>query len=220
MLLRDTIKLETNIIFTLTDIKTGKVTEQRTHNVYLNYGRDWLLKLMSYSGGAGVPPAPLEDNRVYAMALGIGGNKQLGTVPEPVNSTYPGTNIRSGTDVTTPYLERPVRVKEVGPTDYWMNVISHGSTTFNPAPPPYYVAYFCTFGALEISYAPYYEVPLSEIGLIHFDQWDTHKNEDIADVYGGAPGAHRPQPIAYSTFYTLTKTAGVTLMIEWQIRLQ
>lgn len=212
MKISDGIKILTNITFTLTDLE-GKVTEKQTHNVYLNYGRDWLLKLMCYNAPG--PPAVLENNRVCYMGIGIGGDKQVSTIPPQVDTDYYGTNVQSGMDVTVQYLERPVRVKEVGALDYWLQEIVH-PPTFNATPPPYFVKFICNFGATEISYAPYYVVPMSEIGLFEYGQVGLVE-EPYANVYPGPAG--RPQPIAYATFYTLNKTAGVELSVEWQLRI-
>lgn len=214
MRISDEIKLDTNITFTLTDMR-GKVTEKRTHNVYLNYGRDWLLKLMCYAAVGG-PPAVLENNRVCYMGIGIGGDKQISTIPPTVDARYPGTNVQSGTDVTVQYLERPVCVNEVGALDYWLQEITHASTAFNATPPPYFVKFICKFGPTDISYAPYYIVPMSEIGLFEYGQVGLVE-EPYANVYPGPAG--RPQPISYATFYSLNKTAGVSLSVEWSLRI-
>ena len=213
MWLNENFKIWANvsITFRYSDGRAGRVL---THNIWLNSGRDWLLKLMSY-GNNGI--TPLEDYRVYAVGFGIGGNKQIATIPSNVNTEYPGTNNQSGEDPAVTMLERPVRIKVDGGLDYWLQPITHASTYFNPSPPPYYVRYYATIGANEISYSPYNTVPLSEIGLFHKGEYTAHVNDTKANVYGTPPV--RPVPLAYATFYSISKTSGVTLDIEWEIRL-
>lgn len=212
MRLVDTVKMETNIKMTLR-YPDGRIQEQRTHNVWLDYGRAWLLKLMTYDVAG--PPATLEDNRVCGMALGIGGNEQCATIPAAVDAAYPGTNVQDDQTVTISYLERPVRVDAV-PT--WVKLIDHTATVLNLAA-PYYVEYKATFGPTDVTYAPYYVVPLSEIGLFEYSRCQApYLNAAYGDIYP-APGTLRPDPIAYDTYPSLSKSAGVTLDVIWQIRL-
>lgn len=212
MIITDTLNLETNVVLTLRDALTGEIAERQVHNLYLNYGREWLLKLMSYAAAG----YPMENNRVCFVGLGIGGNKQTATIEPNLNAVYPGTNSQSGSDLTVTYLERPVMVKEVGADDYWLKEITHASTTVTTSA-PYYAQYICNFTETEISYAPYYVVPLSEAGLFDYGQ-EPYMIEPIVNVYATTP-VGRGQPIAYCTFYPLSKTTAVTLQIKWQVRL-
>jgi len=219
MRLIDRLELETNITLTLR-YPDGRVKEQRSHNLWLDYGRAWLLKLMSYAAGG--PGFPMEDNRICGMQLGIGGNEQNATIPTDVDTDYPGTNVQDDETVTVTQLERPVRV-DATPT--WVKLIDHAYTAahINIIPgagaPPYYVQYKCSFGPTDITYAPYYVVPLSEIGLFEYSRCQApYLNAAYGTIYP-APGTNRPEPVSYDTFPSLSKTFGVTLDAVWEIRL-
>ena len=213
MSVHDNIRAKTNITLTLIH-PDGKRQIYRYHNIWLHYGRSWLLNLMTYDTDGS---SPLEDNRIYAIGVGIGGAKQTSSIPSQLNTDYPGNNTQAGDDPTISYLERPVRISQTGTTDTWLKSIDHNSTSFNGSPPPYYVKYIVTFEAGEISYPPYYNVPLSEVGLFHKGEYNLHVNDALADVYGTPPT--RPSPVAYTTFYTISKNYGTTLTVEWEIRM-
>lgn len=126
MRFKDSIELKTNITFTLRD-ERGKLTQRRSHNVWLDYGRDWLLYLMSYDITSPlpghphtIPVTPAPSYRIFSMGFGIGGTKQIATLPPILDTTYPGTNAQTDTDLTVTYLERPVMVEEIAADDYWL----------------------------------------------------------------------------------------------------
>lgn len=183
----------------------GKIVERRDgHNIWLALGDEWLARLIAYATFS--PDVPEEDSRIKYMGFGIGGTRQQVTpVPAPVGTAYPGTNNQTDTDETITVLERPVRISgsdAVTPGlagDQWLGTIQAPPTH----PIPSQTTFTRLFGQLEISYAPYLSVPLSEIGLF---------------LASSDPENYANTMVAYDTFDTISKTSAFELEVQWTIR--
>lgn len=199
----------------------GKLMDRRKgHNIFLNLGREWLPKVISYSSLPASPSAispvtKADDRGIRYMGLGIGGTRQymLGVAnAAPLSTHYPGTNNRTDTDPTVQKLERPVRLTSpvsASPVlppydagDVWLGQVQ--------APPTYptttSVMYKRVFTESEISYGPFLTVPLSEIGLFLYSSSVTFIN-----VYNNSC-------VAYDTFDSLSKTNAFSLEVSWTLR--
>lgn len=209
----DDIQVKQNVYITARE--RGKIVARREgHNIFLNTGREWLAALIAYASFA---PDVFENvERVRYMGFGIGGFRQLalptanaspiGGVSDAYRASYSqaGANSQTDTDPDVTALERPVRVAGTTndyPTntgDQWMGQIQ--------APPDHTPATTATFrrlfGQLELNYAPYTSVPLSEVGL-----FTSGANLEFA---------FNP-PVAYDTFDTLSKTAAFELEVIWTL---
>jgi len=221
------IEVESNL--TLTMRSRGKIVRRvKGHNIFLNLGREWLPKLISYSAlPAGAPPPPLpvtpaEDRRVRYMGLGIGGTRQLalavanatplGAAPPAPAGHYPGTNLQTDTDPTVIRLERPVRLTSPVPAapdpppynaaDVWLGQVQAPAVY----PTTTSVKFVRVFTELEISYGPFLTVPLSEIGLFLHDTSATYVNQPNNTC------------VAYDTFDSLSKTNAFALEVDWTIK--
>jgi len=166
-----------------------------------------------------IPTAPAaSDRRTRYIGFGIGGTGQVASIPVGVAGTYPGTNVQTDTDVTITELERPVLVTTTWGVSYeWEQEITHANTTWSTS--PYYVRYEASFGTTDITISgapgPFSYVPLSEIGLY---ENSCDPSEDYTTVrYAGPPV--RPNPVAYHTFYTISKTSLITMTVRWDIRI-
>lgn len=195
---------ETNVEITLRDKPGGKVVEKRSgHNIFLNYGREWLSELTSLDAGA----ASFRDDRIRYMAFGIAGTRQLVSVStiQSLHSGWSGytTPAQDDTDPTVTGLEYPV---EIAASDYYDDVSQ--PATF---PQAGIARYTCVVGYTEISYpgGPT-SVPLSEIGLF----------TSAVPSQSTAPTAAPPERymVAYNTFDTLSKTSAYVLQVDWELR--
>ena len=218
-----TIPVKSNLVLTVRE--RGKVKRRsQGHNIFLNLGREWLPKLISYAdlpAGSPPPPQPVtpeEDRRVRYMGLGIGGNRQLSLAQAnaaPLITHYPGTNGQTDTDPTVLRLERPVRVSSPVPSnpavpplgnvlngDVWLGQIQAPASY----PVSTSVTYRRVFSETDISYGPFLSVPLSEIGLFLHSDSTTYVNQQNNTC------------IAYDTFDTLSKTTAFSLEVAWTIR--
>lgn len=193
------------------------VTTRNVHNVFVDLGREWLVKLMSYKSFS--PDVPQRDDRVRYMGFGIGGNRQLSLLtanssplggpgdPYAANSASGiGANNQSGIDNTITALERPVRISGSSAGypgvsgDIWLGTIQapavHNTATS--------VTYTRVFTSLELSYLPFATVPLSEVGLY----------TSTAD-----PGFYLSPLVAYNTFDTISKTSAINIEVDWTFNL-
>jgi len=203
----DTIEVKQNLIITVRE--RGKIVDRREgHNIWVNLGREYLAKLISYSLMS--PLTPETDYRIRYMGVGIGGNRQLTLATAnaaPLGVSYSGTNAQTDSDATVTQLERPVRISGgaagypgIG-TDVWVGQVAA------PAVHPLatQTKFIRTFTSGEVNYGTFLSVPLSEIGLF--------TNEAFT------PGVPRPTGlVAYDTFDTISKTAAFELEIDWTIR--
>lgn len=198
------IRRESNVSVTLREEPNGRIVERRdTHNIFLNYGREWLSELVSLDSGDAV----FRNDRIRYMAFGLGGTRQLLNV-STVQSLFPAwstftTPAQEDTDPTITGLEYPI---EVTASDYYDDVKQ--PATF---PQAGIVRFTAVAGYLEISYpgGPT-SVPLSEIGLF------TNAVSDQSVAPEPAPPAR--YMVAYNTFDTLSKTSSYVLQIDWELR--
>jgi len=226
--IKDSEELKTNLTIELRE--RGKLVQKyEAHNTFLNYGRAWILDLISYAVGGYpttvIPTAPAaSDRRIRYIGFGIGGTGQVASIPVGVAAFYPDLIAGTHTDVdpTITELERPVAVSIAGwpgaPTFVWEQEITHANTTWNTS--PYYVQYEASFGVNDITLAgapgPWAYVPLSEIGLY---ENSCDPTDDYATLRYLTPAPARPNPVCYHTFYTISKTSLITMVVRWQIRL-
>jgi hypothetical protein len=142
------------------------------------------------------------------MGMGIGGTSQnslsVANSP-PLVPPYAGSNLQTDTDPTVTALERPVRISG-GPSNFPYNVydtwlaevqvpVVHPTATQS--------MFQRVLSSIDVSYAPFLSVPLSEIGLF----------TNVAN-----PNVYNNNPIAYDTFDTLSKTSAFSLEIDWMLR--
>lgn len=187
----------------------GKIVTRRDgHNIWLNLGREWIARLISYSF-IGLPAdIAEEDNRVKYMGFGIGGTQQLapGTAnAPPISPPYVGTNAQTDVNPTLLTLERPVRVSGSSAAypglagDAWLGLVQAPAAHVLPTE----TTFSRVFTLSEISYPPFLSVPLSEIGLF---------------IASADPENYQNTMIAYDTFDTLSKTTSFELEVQWTIK--
>lgn len=225
-----------------------EIYQYSTHNIWLDNGRDWLVKLIGYNMTGYVradPPAPdpvpgttYTDKRILFIGVGIGGNQQTGPIPGGGAGTpdtdYPGGNTQSDADPTVLGLERPVRVRVDTPTTWcrWVVPVSlpAGSTGF-PATYPYtWVRFRGTFDLLDINtgvYDPggilpatYPVVPVAELALYTYDATANDGDQYVTVPPGVPPAYALTQAVAYSTIPTFNKTTLNSLVVDWEIRVK
>jgi len=198
-----------------------------SHNVYVNFGRQYLAEVISPSDAtftAHYNDAPVRVVRY--IGLGIGGDSQLiniaGTYPT-LNAHYPGLQVQDDTVLTTQFLERPVKVTGtagVGASaGNWLSAVT-APPTFSGSPISK-VSFDTLFTNSDVQLSGAYpSVPLSEVGLYLSNAVASRTSEEVYD-YGASPYINistRQQLIAYNTFDTLSKTASIALEIHWEIQ--
>ena len=198
------IKQEVNVHVTLREKPHGRIIKgRRGHNIFLNYGREWLSELTSLDVGG----VPFRSDRIRYVAFGIGGTSQRFSVAT-IQALYGGwvgytAPTQKDTDPTVTGLEYPV---EILLNDYYDDIKQ--PATF---PQAGIVRYTAIVGYNEISYpgGPT-SVPLSEIGLF---------TEGVTDQTV-KPVAAPPERymVAYNTFDTLSKTSSYVLQVDWELR--
>jgi hypothetical protein len=195
----------------LTTRERGKIVDRREgHNIWLNLGREYLAKLISYK--TFIPPVFEEDARIRYMGLGIGGTRQLavGIQPgsanvAPLTPAYAGTNTQTDVDPTVTTLERPVRLSGSSTNypglagDTWLGQIQAPADHSIPTQ----VTFRRVFSEIELNYPPFLSVPLSEIGLL---------------TSASVPNFYKNTLVAYDTFDSLSKTSAFSLEVDWTIR--
>ncbi len=213
------IQMESNVFLKLIDPDSDKVVEEReSHNIFVNYGRDWIAHLISL---ATIGPDTYErEDRIRYMAFGIGGQSQL-ILPATIHATYPGyaqdwggvggptSPLQTDTDPSVVGLEWPVLVNNTE----WYDDISAPATY----PDVGIVRYTSVLGTSEVSFGSYTSVPLSEIGL--FTQGITTQPGGLTTepiLYGALPVTK--YMVAYNTFDTLSKTSAFVLQVDWELR--
>ena len=198
------IMVESNVRLTLRDEPDGKIRdERRSHNLFVNYGREWISELISLNTG----PAAFRSDHIHYFAFGIGGTKQL-LSPAIIQGMYAGwsgftTPVQTNTDPTVTGLEFPVEID----TSVYYDPIALPAT-FPEAGTSRYSA---ILGYLEVSYSggPG-SIPLTEIGMF---------TEGVADL-SVSPVAAPPERfmVAYNTFDVLSKTSDFVLQVDWELR--
>lgn len=205
MQLQETLEVKSNLVITARE--RGKIMARRAgHNIWLDLGRAYLAKLISYSA-FGAPDTPEEDNRIKYIGFGIGGTRQTSLSvanSAPLVAPYPGSNAQTDTDPSVTVLERPVRL--LGTTtnppydagDVWLGRVQ-APVVHSPSGTALFTRIFTSS---EISYSTFTAVPLSEIML-----------------FTGAASVNIPNNtgVAYDTFDTLTKTSSFSLQVDWEI---
>lgn len=189
-----------------------KVLHQRTHNIVVNTGRQFIcenLAAQSLSPGGFVRH---QNTVIRYIGFGIGGNRQNSPSAgsSPLSDVYPagygGTNDQTDDDTSVGILERPV----LATATHWMTEVA-APATFPDATSVQWVA---SFGQADINIAPHTSIPLSEIGL--------YKSSADPELPNGGAGAY-PGPTghlaAYDTFDTLNKTAFFSFLARWTWRL-
>jgi hypothetical protein len=205
MRINDDIAIKSNLF--LTARERGKiVTRREGHNIFLDYGREWLASLIAFSSF--LPDVFEDDRRVRYMGFGIGGVRQVApgfADTAPLTDYGPaGGFSQTDTDPTLVRLERPVRVSggsgpANNPGDVWVGQVQAPVTHSTPTS----TTIRRLFTSEEVSYAPYISVPLSEIGLF------------LSDAVVGFP---QNNIVAYDTFDTLSKTTALELEVVWTLR--
>lgn len=187
---------------------------QRTHNIVVNTGRQFLAEVITPATlGAAGSFTRYDDSVVRFIGFGIGGSRQSSPFASasPYSDAYPtgygGTNTQTDSDVTVSTMERPVRVS-TGPDLFMQEIAAPAS----PAPTTE-TRFVATFAETDISYGSFTSVPLSEIGL-YKSTADSSLPNGAAGAYPGA-GGHM---IAYDTFDTIQKTGVITIEVRWTWR--
>lgn len=184
-----------------------RILHQRTHNIVVDNGRQFILESMSAASFSGSTFTRVRDAVVRYMGVGIGGNRQIGTTAaaSPLADGYPGgyggTNAQTDDNLTVSRLERPVRVT----AGSWLKQIA-APPTINSATS---ITYTAVFSNEDINLAPHSQMPVSEIGLFS-------SMVDPAQPNGGGayPGGSSHM-LAYDTFTTLYKTAYWLFQVNW-----
>lgn len=218
-------RAECNVRLRLID-KDGRVEEEREgHNLFLDYGREWLAELIALNAGY----ATFRNDRIRYMAFGIGGTSQ--SVPTAtINTMQPGIHPQWGQafagagvdptqDDTTPTvtgLEWPVNIREPSPgtPDYYDDIAA-------PAvfPDTGIVRFTSVLGYDEVSYSgtlgTFTSVPLSEVGLFT----ESVTAQTVVPWNATVAPAGERYMVAYHTFDTLSKTSAFVLQTDWEIRI-
>ena len=158
---------ESNVRLRLIDPESGEVVEERTgHNIFIDYGRDWLAHLISLDTGY----ANFRDDRLRYMAFGIGGTSQL-ILPATIRGAHAAWAgyadawggvgaagpAQTDTDPTITAMEWPVAVT----SGIYYDHISAPATF----PDTGVVRLTSVLGINEVSFGAFTSVPISEIGL-------------------------------------------------------
>lgn len=243
----DNIKVGSNVRLRLLDQPGGSIVEEReSHNIFLNYGREWISELAAYDASL----TPFRGDRVRFVGVGIGGTDQTmaytavqsmgysGFADDWQFGGYPGSEdlskggeggtgtagpTQTDSDPTVTGLEYPVQMTD---QDYYEEVKMPASF-----PEAGIVRYTAVLGYADVSYGSYTAVPLSEVGLFTGSVTEGVVNQEYPPL--DATESRGPYPpassnyyppigtrfmIAYNTFATLTKTSAFVLQIDWELR--
>jgi hypothetical protein len=213
---------------------------RKTHNTWVNIGRQYLAEVISpgdpaFSSHYNDSPVRV----VQYMGLGIGGSKQLvniATLFPALDEDYPGQNTYTDEDIAINWLERPVKVtgtpgKDLAP-GVWMRQIAYApnpdpelalpkfSGTPIISPQIHKVEYVGYFTEPDINLAGGYDlVPLSECALMLSIEQPSRLSNEVYD-YGVDPthvGPDRQLLVAYNAFATISKTMAVSLELHWEL---
>jgi hypothetical protein len=199
------IEVKQNLIITARE--RGKIVARREgHNIWLNTGREFLAQLISLQSFS--PDVPVRTDRIKYMGVGIGGTaqKQLTEAnSSPISPPYSGSNVQDDITPTVTTLERPVRISGGSSAypgtagDVWVGTVQAPADTSASTS----VTFRRVFTTDEVSYGSFSSVPLSEIGLF----------TSLA-----VPNNYLNTAVAYDTFDTISKTAGINIEAVWSIR--
>lgn len=229
------IDVRSNLTLSLREEPHGKIVDQRkVHNIFTDYGREWISELISLDTGA----TPFRSDRVRYMGFGIGGTNQSiesatlrGTWAgfpnhwgytnplDPTTGGYghdgtPGSGdpTQDETDPTITGLEYPVQVTS---TDYFDEIVL--PATFPEAGT---VRFTAVLGYNQVSFGSATSVPLSEIGLFTESRQATRDEAPLPqdrEVIPAPPLGVRYM-VAYNTFDVISKTSALVLQVDWEIR--
>jgi hypothetical protein len=184
-----------------------RVLHQRTHNIVVNNGRQFLCETIS-PASFGVGFTRQQNAVVQYMGVGIGGTRQAApeAATSPLSDAYPGgyggANAQTDADVAVSRLERPVKAT----SSAWLKQIAAPATY----PTATSVRYAALFDTTDINLAPTTSMPISEIGL-----YSSLADPTLPNGGSGAyPGATNHM-IAYDTFRSLYKTGFWSLQVNW-----
>lgn len=204
----DQIEVKWNLELVGYDRGKRKILHQRTHNIVVANGRQFLLEAISGASFSGGVATRVRDAVVRYIGVGIGGSRQGASEASaaPFSDAYPagygGTNLQTDTSLTVSRLERPVRATPTA----WLKQVA--------APPAFpsatSVTWSALFDAADVNVAPHVSVPISEIGLYTSAADPSKPNGGSGDY----PGATQHM-IAYDTFVSLHKTGYWALLVNW-----
>ncbi len=212
MRIKDGLELIWNLEIDLIERGKRKRHHQRTHNIVVNTGRQFICEVITASAFGPGSFVRTQDAVVRYIGFGIGGNRQNSSsaaaspYSDPDPAGYAGANIQTDIDVTVSTLERPVRVTA---DPLFMRELSTPGT-FPTAVETRFVA---VFSETDINYGGYTSVPLSEIGL-YKSPADPSLHNGSAGAYPGV-GGHL---VAYDTFDTIHKTGFFSIEVRWDLR--
>ena len=73
MRFKEDIKVGSNVRLRLLDRVGGRIIgERESHNIFVNYGREWISELIAYQTGY----TPFRGDRIQYVGVGIGGTQQ------------------------------------------------------------------------------------------------------------------------------------------------
>lgn len=202
------------------------VDRRRSHNIWTNIGRNYVVKFLGWPNLAGAPWGAMGTGTppyVGYMGIGIGSAEQtinIATAYPLLDTAYPGQNLQSDDDPTIMHLERPVIINGA---DTWLDTATYDEPGSATNPSNVIAKFGYTFQKTDINSnvglpaASYAVVPVSEVCLCLSDQVTT------ADPYSGgvAPSyvsATRQVVCAYNGFAPLSKTVSNTLEVRWELR--
>lgn len=208
-------RVESNLTVQLIDKKGRTYQKRQSHNVFLNYGRDWLKRLVALNVG----PVPFRDDRIRYIAYGIGGTNQrwdpaviralhpawAGYADDWVGGAGAAGPVQTDTDPTSLALEWPVEVS----AGLYYDSISIPATFPTGIG---IVRFTVVAGYNEISFGIYDSVPVSEIGLF---------TESVPDLSVAPTEAILPLEkfgVAYHAFDPLSKTSEFVMQTDWELR--
>jgi hypothetical protein len=211
MQLNSPIEVNWNLEIDLFERGKRRRWHQRTHNIVVNTGKQFLAESITPSSLSPGGFVRTQSAVVRYIGFGIGGSRQS----DPAASTSPlsdispsgygGTNTQTDTDPTVAILERPVEVS----SGLWMREI----TTPGTFPTASSTRFIAAFGAGDINFGSFTSVPLSEIGLYSSAADPTLPNGS-AGAYPGAGGSL----LAYDTFNSIAKTGLFSIEVRWEWR--
>lgn len=210
------IEVRWNLEISLEDRGKRKVWHQRTHNIVVNTGRQFLAEVITPATlGGGGSFTRTQNHVVRYIGFGIGGTRQNSSdaLAAPWTDAYSpgpgygGDNLQTDVDTTVTRLERPVKVTH-GP-DLFMREISTPGTfdAFNET------TFIATFSRTDINVWGFASMPLSEIGLYKGSADPAYPNGGNV-AYPGDTG----HLVAYDTFDTISKTGGFQITVRWTFR--
>lgn len=195
--------------------KDGKVIDKRvSHNVFTNVGRAWLVQLFGSSAYSEDPPTPHNTAKIMYVGFGCGGALQ----------TEAGYLRGQQELVTVQALQDPVSIAAVGDGFQYLKVLDNQTVTTAHFPGNFRTLFTCDLAESEISFSGSYtrgsnvnvgtNVPVSEAGLY----LSTAGAYYTADPEDGSDPLIDNYLVCYDTFSPVWVTPGVTLSIEWELR--